>query len=112
MIRRRRRAAVVGASAMALVAVTLAGCGSRQSPLDPQSTPARVIADLWWWMLAAVGFVPATLDRVDGGVRGAPAVGVKAVAARGGGEEQQRFAEGIELEMLADPVADHVVPPG
>jgi heme/copper-type cytochrome/quinol oxidase subunit 2 len=40
-----------------LAALAVAGCGSRQSTLDPQSTPAREIADLWWWMLAAATFV-------------------------------------------------------
>jgi cytochrome c oxidase subunit 2 len=41
----------------ALLALVISGCGSRQSTLDPQSAPAREIADLWWWMLAAATFV-------------------------------------------------------
>jgi cytochrome c oxidase subunit II len=43
-----RRAPTVAALAAALAA---AGCGE-QSPLNPQSDPARQIATLWWVMLA------------------------------------------------------------
>ena len=32
--------------------------------------------------------------------------------AGGGGEQQQRLAEGVELELLVDPVADDVVAAG
>jgi cytochrome c oxidase subunit II len=35
-----------------LLALLVGGCGE-QSPLDPVSRPAREIAQLWWWMLAA-----------------------------------------------------------
>ena len=34
------------------LAAAQAGC-SKQSTLQPESEPARQIADLWWWMLAA-----------------------------------------------------------
>ena len=55
MIRLGRGPIRVGAGAALGLAVALAGCG--QSTLDPQSRPAREIADLWWWMLAAATFV-------------------------------------------------------
>jgi cytochrome c oxidase subunit II len=45
---RRRAAALVAVGA---VAVATIGCG-KQSPLDPQSGPARDIATLWWWLFA------------------------------------------------------------
>jgi cytochrome c oxidase subunit 2 len=35
---------------VALVSV-LAGCGTQQNTLAPESHPARDIASLWWWML-------------------------------------------------------------
>jgi cytochrome c oxidase subunit 2 len=47
----------VGAVGALLAALALSGCGSDQSTLDPHSKPAREIADLWWWMLAAATFV-------------------------------------------------------
>lgn len=53
----RPRSYVVGVAGTLLAALAVSGCGSRQSTLDPQSTPAREIADLWWWMLAAATFV-------------------------------------------------------
>ena len=40
-------------------------------------------------------------------------VGVEVVVVGGSGEQQQRFAERVELELLVDPVADdQSVPPG
>ena len=55
-----------------------------------------------------VGLLPALLDRVGRDLGRAPAVGVEMVVAGGGGEQQQRLAEGVELELLVDPVADDV----
>ena len=52
-----------------------------------------------------VGLAPARRDRLGGDLGGAPAVGVEPVVTRGGGEQQQRLAEGVELELLVDPVA-------
>jgi cytochrome c oxidase subunit 2 len=57
--RERRRPRLVGVCATLAGALAIAGCGSGQSTLDPQSKPAREIADLWWWMLAAAVFVLA-----------------------------------------------------
>jgi cytochrome c oxidase subunit II len=57
MSRRGRRPRRVATGATLLCAGILAGCGSGQSTLDPQSKPAREIADLWWWMLGAAAFV-------------------------------------------------------
>jgi cytochrome c oxidase subunit 2 len=37
--------------ALAAFAFVLAGCGSRQNTLSPQSPPAKEIASLWWWMM-------------------------------------------------------------
>lgn len=37
---------------LAAAAALAAGCESEQSTLDPASTPARLIEELWWWMLA------------------------------------------------------------
>src|SRR3954454_12845995 len=42
---------------MALCAALLGGCGGSQSPLAPDSGPARKIAGLWWGMLAASAVV-------------------------------------------------------
>ena len=39
---------------------------------------------------------------------GAPAVGVEVVVTGRGGEQQQRLAERVELELLVDPVPDDV----
>src|SRR3954470_14705198 len=77
----RVRLALLTAAAMAAVA----GCGGSQSPLAPESRPAREIATLWWWMLLAacvvfagalgllaVAFVRRRregLPAVDGGAR-------------------------------------------
>lgn len=55
MGQRRSRLRLAGAAST--LAFVLTGCGSGQSTLDPQSRPAREIADLWWWMLAAASFV-------------------------------------------------------
>jgi len=44
----RRLGALV---AIAAAAAAAAGCGE-QSPLDPQSGPARDTATLWWWLFA------------------------------------------------------------
>jgi cytochrome c oxidase subunit 2 len=49
-----RRAWALAGLACALV---LTGCGGKQSPLSPESGPARKIADLWWGMLAASAVV-------------------------------------------------------
>jgi hypothetical protein len=49
-----------------------------------------------------VGLAPAQLDCMDRGLDGPPAVGVEVVVAGRGGEQQQRFAEGVELELLVD----------
>jgi cytochrome c oxidase subunit II len=57
--RRARRRAGVGAALvrprllglLAACAALAAGCGGRQSTLNPESRPAREIATLWWWML-------------------------------------------------------------
>jgi cytochrome c oxidase subunit 2 len=57
MSRPRRRRPGFAAIGVTLLALQIAGCGSGQSTLDPQSEPAREIADLWWWMLAAAAFV-------------------------------------------------------
>ena len=61
---------------------------------------------------ARVGLAPALVDRGDRGLGRPPAVGIEAVVRRRGGEQQQRFAEGVELELLVDPVADHVAAAG
>ena len=55
-----------------------------------------------------VWLAPARLDCGGRDFRGVPAVDVEAVVPGGSGEEQQRLAEGVELELLVDPVADDV----
>jgi cytochrome c oxidase subunit II len=47
----RRAALLAGASLL------LAGCGGKQSVLDPHSKPTHQIVHLWWGMLAAAGVV-------------------------------------------------------
>jgi cytochrome c oxidase subunit 2 len=47
-VRGRRRALC---AALAPVALLLAGCGSKQNALAPQSHPARDLASLFWWMM-------------------------------------------------------------
>jgi hypothetical protein len=61
---------------------------------------------------AGVGFVPASSDGLGRALRGSPTVRVEVVVRGGGGEQQQRFAERVELELLVDPVAEDVVPAG
>ena len=55
-----------------------------------------------------VGFGPPVCDRGGGGFGCVPVFGVEAVGAGGGGEQVQGFAEGVELELVVDPVADEV----
>src|SRR3954469_824680 len=38
-------------------AIAVTGCGGSQSPLAPQSGPARDISTLWWWMLGIASLV-------------------------------------------------------
>jgi cytochrome c oxidase subunit II len=38
---------------IAAATVVVAGCGGKQSALDPESPAARDITTLWWWMLLA-----------------------------------------------------------
>jgi cytochrome c oxidase subunit 2 len=47
--RLRPRATAIAPALIA--AALLAGCGGKESTLDPESPPARDIATLWWWML-------------------------------------------------------------
>jgi hypothetical protein len=46
-----------------------------------------------------VGLPPAGLDRLGRGLRRPPPVGVEMVVRGGRGEQQQRFAERVELEL-------------
>jgi cytochrome c oxidase subunit II len=39
------------------LAALLAGCGGKQSTLNPQSEQSRQISTLWWWMLVVAGIV-------------------------------------------------------
>jgi cytochrome c oxidase subunit II len=52
--RRRIRCAAPAAAACALV---VTGCGGSQSALNPQSTQARDISTMWWWMLGIATIV-------------------------------------------------------
>ena len=61
---------------------------------------------------SGVLLLPASLDRRDCDLHGAPAVRVQVIVPGSGGEEQQRFPEGVELELLIDPVADDVAAAG
>ena len=47
-----------GVVALAAALVALSGCGSEeQSPLHPESHPARLVERLWWWMLGGAGII-------------------------------------------------------
>src|SRR5581483_3508677 len=59
-----------------------------------------------------VWLTPAARDRLGCGLSGAPAVGVDAVVVGGRREQQERLAEGVQLKLLIDPVADRVAAPG
>ncbi len=61
---------------------------------------------------ARLGLRPALPDGVDRHLHRLPAVGLEAVASRCGGEEQQRLAEGVELELRIHVVADDVAAAG
>lgn len=52
-VRHRGAARVASAAAAFVLAVSVAGCGGRQSILAPRSHQTHVIAVLWWWMLGA-----------------------------------------------------------
>ena len=58
---------------------------------------------------SSVGLLPSGFDGCGGNLGGADAVGTDPVVAGGGREEQERFAERIELELAVDVVADQVV---
>jgi cytochrome c oxidase subunit 2 len=45
-------------------ALVLAGCGSKQNSLHPESSQAHSIATLWWIMLAASGFGLALIAAI------------------------------------------------
>ena len=57
---------------------------------------------------AGIGLLPAGADRVRGDPGRAPGAGVEPPVPGGGGEQEQRLAEGVELELLVHPVADQV----
>ncbi|GAA5161101.1 hypothetical protein GCM10023321_44790 [Pseudonocardia eucalypti] len=57
---------------------------------------------------SGVGLAPSFLDGVDGDGGGGVGVGVEPVGVVGGGEELQRFSEGVELELVVDVVAEGV----
>lgn len=61
---------------------------------------------------AGIGVAPARLDGLDRGLGRPPVIDVQVIGAGGGGEEEERLAEGVELELLIDPVADLVGPAG
>ena len=62
------RAGLVTLTATALV---LAGCGSKQDALSPESGPARGITSLWWTMLigSAIGFGVVALILLGAWIR-------------------------------------------
>ena len=86
-------------------------CGSRaaaRSPAyadQPAVRPGLVVD----FPDAGVGFGPPGGDRVCGGDRGCPVVGVEPVGPAGRGEQEERFTEDVELELLVGPVADQVL---
>ena len=55
-----------------------------------------------------VGLFPALLDRAERDSRRLPSVHVETVAGGRAGEEHERLAEEVELELLTDPVPDDV----
>ena len=79
-------------------------------------SPAAQISRLCVHASGSISQIPASVsgsrqrfcDRLDGRLGGTPAIAVEVIVARGGGEQQQRLAEGVELELLVDPVTDDV----
>ena len=61
---------------------------------------------------AGVGLDPASSDGRGGPVHGLPAFRAKAVSRGGQRQQKQRFPEGVELELIGDPIPDYVIPPG
>lgn len=57
-----------------------------------------------------IGILPAVLDGGYSGGDGLVMIAAEVVMAGGDGEQQQCLAEGVELELGIDVVADDVVP--
>ena len=95
---RRSRRRTAAARSRAARRRRSAGCGSSASGSSSQ--------------MPASGSLPALAIASAADVGRAPAVGVEAVVPRRGGEQQQRLAEGVELELLVGPVADDVAAAG
>ena len=62
---------------------------------------------LAWFQLpdAGVGLPPSVGDRARGDAHGGSGVGVQPVPLGGGGQQQERFAEDVELELATDPIS-------
>ena len=77
-------------------------------------SPATQISRLWvqGWLsisqIPASGSVHRAAMASAAAIGGLPVVGVQSVGPAGRGEQQQRFAERVELELLVDPVPDQV----
>ncbi len=87
------------------------GPAGRAQPGDadqPAVAPAFVVQ----FPYPCLGLLPAFPDRVSGGLHRAPAVGVQVIVTGRGGQQQQRFPEGVELELGVDMIADDVVAAG
>src|SRR5690348_15683860 len=63
---------------------------------QPRMRPACVVE----FPYSRVGFGPPRADRVDSGLDGPPPLAVELVESSGVGEQQQRLAERVQLELL------------
>ena len=80
MSRREQRLPRAGLVTLTATALVLAGCGSKQDALSPESGSARGITSLWWTMLigSAIGLGVVALILLGAWIRrnrpGMPAV--------------------------------------
>ena len=108
----QRVAAAVSATIASASATQRAACSPPRAARLIARRPAAQIRRLCVHSSGSISQMPASgsCQRCSiasrGDLGGAPAVGVEVVVAGGSGEQQQRLAEGVELELLVDPVAD------
>ncbi len=115
----------LGCSEVAAVSATILSASVGQSAAAGPAacwamarSPAAQVSRLWVQGRLSISQMPASGSLQRAAIAGGenrgrlPGVGVHPVVTGGGGEQQEALAEGVELELLVDPVADDVVSAG